>query len=85
MLPKGIQENAVKKFKSLVALWIIILSIILSSLPVSAVGASAPSEYSAVSNSGTRHVICTTLDGTSAPDYYTGLYTYSALSVLDSV
>lgn len=74
-----------KKFKSLVALLIITLSIILSSLPVSAVGASAPSEYSAVSNSGTRHVICTTLDGTSAPDYYTGLYTYDSLAVLDSV
>ncbi len=73
-----------KKLKSLAVLLIITLAIILSSLPVCAVGESAPLKYSSVYNSGTRHVVCTTLDGTSADEYYTGSYTYEALSELTS-
>lgn len=41
---------------------------------------AAPAAYSKTANSGTRHQVCTTLDGTSAAGYYTGNYTYSALS-----
>lgn len=36
--------------------------------------------YSKTSNSGTRGVTCTTLDGTGAESYYTGDYTYANLS-----
>ena len=42
--------------------------------------AAAPETYSQKKNSGTRDEICTTLDGTSASDYYTGQYTYANLS-----
>lgn len=38
--------------------------------------------YSPQSNSGTRHEICTTLAGTSAESYYSGEYSYDALSAL---
>ena len=41
---------------------------------------SQPTSYSDSYNSGTRHVVCTTLDGTGASDYYTGSYTYDTLS-----
>ena len=41
---------------------------------------AAPAAYSKTANSGTRHEICTTLDGTSADEYYTGDYAYSNLS-----
>ncbi len=40
--------------------------------------------YSTSANSGVRHEICTTLDGTRADDYYTGTYTYENLSELSS-
>lgn len=36
--------------------------------------------YSTEYNSGTRDVVCTTLDGTSASSYYTGSYTFDVLS-----
>ncbi len=39
-----------------------------------------PASYSKTSNSGTRGVTCTTLDGTYANSYYTGSYTYENLS-----
>ena len=39
-----------------------------------------PTSYSKTSNSGTRGVTCTTLDGTYADSYYTGSYTYENLS-----
>ena len=41
---------------------------------------AAPTAYSTQQNSGTRHEVCTTLDGTTAGNYYTGNYTYEALS-----
>ena len=40
--------------------------------------------YSTQSNSGIRDVICTTLDGTSADDYYGTDYDYDYLSTLSS-
>ncbi|MBQ8586641.1 MAG: endonuclease [Oscillospiraceae bacterium] len=39
-----------------------------------------PSSYSTTYNSGTRGVTCNSLSGTYADEYYTGSYTYSALS-----
>lgn len=39
-------------------------------------------EYSTYANSGIRHEICTTLNGTGADVYYTGDYTYDNLSEL---
>ena len=41
---------------------------------------AAPTTYSQERNSGTRDEICTTLDGTSAANYYTGQYTYDNLA-----
>ena len=46
--------------------------------------AGQPSKYSSQYNSGQRDVIATTLNGTSASSYYTGSYTYDALSSLSS-
>ncbi|MBE6537587.1 MAG: hypothetical protein E7673_06525 [Ruminococcaceae bacterium] len=43
---------------------------------------AAPANYSTEENSGERDEICTTFDGTSALDYYTGQYTYDNLSTL---
>ena len=60
-----------------------VLTLILSALlPTFAQG--QPTQYSTSANSGTRDVICTSLDGTGALAYYTGEYTYDALSELSS-
>ena len=40
--------------------------------------------YSQEANSGVRHEVCTTLDGTTVDSYYTGNYTFDALSTLSS-
>ena len=45
--------------------------------------ASYPSEYSTEYNSGTRNVVCTTLDGTSAESYYQD-YAYDDLSAMSA-
>ena len=58
-----------------VALCLILSAFIFSS-------SAAPATYSQERNSGTRGEICTTLDGTSASEYYTGSYTYDNLSTL---
>ena len=63
--------------KSMTALLLSIILIISAILPVTAVeskAATQPTQYSSKSNSGQRDVVCTTLDGTSADDYYTGSY-----------
>ncbi len=49
------------------------------SVSVEAAG-NQPATYSDTSNSGTRHVTCTTLSGTGASAYYTGSYTFANLS-----
>ena len=64
-----------------------ILALVLGAASLLTVGAETangtqPTTYSSTYNSGTRHVVCTTLDGTDASDYYTGAYTYDSLSTL---
>ena len=44
--------------------------------------AAAPEIYSTEKNSGERDELCTTFNGTSALEYYTGKYTYENLSTL---
>ena len=68
--------------KSIVALILLVTFILSTLVPVSA--ASQPTSYSKTANSGERGVICTTLDGTSADEYYTGSYTYDRLSELSA-
>ncbi len=46
--------------------------------------ASDSIDYSSQSNSGTRHQLCTTLEGTSANTYYSGEYSYEQLSSLSA-
>ena len=73
-----------KKFnKTLVAMLLIITLIVSSIVPVSAAG-NQPSKYSTTNNSGERHVVCTTLNGTSAANYYTGSYQYENLEDLSA-
>ena len=64
--------------KNVVAALLAMVMIISVYIPVIAVG--QPSQYSTEYNSGERDVICTTLDGTSADDYYTGSNEYDVLS-----
>lgn len=45
-------------------------------------GEEAVLVYSSEANSGVRHEVCTTLDGTTADTYYTGDYTFDTLSGL---
>jgi endonuclease I len=87
------KQNLKKIFAVLLAVYIAVLGI--PALPVSAIQQTAmdfspyatatqPTEYSSKYNSGTRGVVCTTLDGTGASGYYTGNYTYENLSVQSS-
>ncbi len=62
----------------------IILSMLLSFTVITSSAATQPTTYSQTSNSGQRDVVCTTLSGTSASSYYTGSYTYDALSSLSA-
>lgn len=61
---------------------LVLLCIIVAILPIPV--DAQPTTYSTQSNSGTRHEICTSLDGTGAGSYYTGTYTYDSLSQLSS-
>ena len=61
----------------MVASLLAIVIILTTFIPVYAVG--QPSSYSSSSNSGQRDVICTTLNGTGASDYYTGSYSVDKL------
>ena len=65
---------------SLVSLLILLAILISTVVPVGAASGTQPSKYSSTLNSGTRNVVCTTLDGTTAAGYYTGSYTYEKLS-----
>ena len=61
--------------------FLLILALLLSlSLPAMATDTEVQYQYSTQANSGVRHEICTTLDGTSAHTYYTGDYTFDLLS-----
>ena len=73
--------------KSAIALLLSFILIISSATPIFAVSKDSngqPLQYSSEYNSGERHVVCTTLDGTSAESYYTGSYTYENLEKLSS-
>ncbi len=48
--------------------------------PAHTVAAAGQHNYSQTSNSGIRDEVCTTLEGTTASSYYTGSYSYDALS-----
>ncbi|MBQ7343587.1 MAG: endonuclease [Clostridia bacterium] len=63
--------------KSIIALILLATFILSTLIPVSAAG--EPASYSKTANSGERGVVCTTLDGTSADEYYTDSYTYDRL------
>ena len=67
-----------KIFKNAIASLLILVIVLSTYIPVFAVG--EPSKYSTSYNSGTRDVVCTTLDGTSADAYYNGSYEYEVLS-----
>ena len=71
--------------KSAIALLLSFVLIISSCLPIFAVekdSENQPLVYSKEYNSGDRDTICTTLDGTSAEDYYKNNYDYDVLSEL---
>ena len=62
-----------KNFKKITAALMLCLALVISSIPLGVgVEAAATLVYSTDSNSGTRDVICTTLEGTHAGSYYTG-------------
>ena len=69
--------------RSLLSVLLIIAILASSIITVSAAG-TQPSKYSTTNNSGTRHVVASTLDGTSAASYYTGSYTYERLEELSA-
>ena len=67
-----------KYIKSGVAALLVLIFVISTCLPAVAVG--QPSSYNKNYNSGERDVVCTTLDGTTAANYYTDSYTYDNLA-----
>ncbi len=70
-----------KRILSCLVLLAMLLSVLTFTVPNQALAAGNQSAvYSDISNSGTRDVVCTTLSGTGAADYYTGGYTYASLS-----
>ncbi len=77
-----------RDFKRIITALLLALSLAISALsfiPHTEVGAAGTIlVYSTESNSGTRHVLCTTLDGTGASEYYTDSYTYDKLDDLSS-
>ena len=74
-----------KNLKTRILSLILILVLVVSTLVIPSSAANGqPASYSRSSNSGKRDVVATTLDGTSADDYYTGSYTYDNLSQLSS-
>ncbi len=70
-----------KKFLQKSLYLTVVLCLVLSSV-VTTSFASSKTTYSTEANSGTRDEVCTTLEDTSAADYYTGQYTYDNLSTL---
>lgn len=67
-------------FKSIVAFVLTLTLVLLTVVPVFA--ATEPTSYSDSYNSGQRGVVCTSLEGTGAKDYYTASYTYDRLAEL---
>lgn len=82
-------KNNIKLLSLLLLLIMLVQSTVVSSFAVSPVEidtgilqatGTQPSTYSTEYNSGTRDVVATTLNGTSADDYYNGSYEYDVLS-----
>ena len=62
----------------------VVLALVVLALSLSMSVTAAPASYSTSKNTGVRDEVCSTLDGTSAANYYTGNHTYGALSVLSA-
>lgn len=60
---------------------LLVLCVVLS-LTVSATAGELQHNYSTSANSGIRHEVCTSLEGTSVDSYYTGSYSYDQLTAL---
>lgn len=74
-----------KRLLSSLLIVVMLLALFTTELPCEITAAGTqPSTYSDQYNSGTRDVTCTTLSGTDASTYYTGSYTYDALSTQSS-
>ncbi len=65
----------------LTSVLLLLMLLATSLIPVYAVGSNAPTQYSTSYNSGSRGVVCTSLDGTSAASYYQN-HDYDTLSEL---
>ena len=72
-----------KKFNVRITSILVILILLLSALVPTFAAEAATLTYSKNSNSGTRDVLCTTLDGTSAASYYQD-YDYDDLSEMSA-
>ena len=73
-----------KKFNIRITSVLLVLILLATSfIPAFALDAKAALTYSSEYNSGTRDVVCTTLDGTSAASYYAN-YDYDDLSELSA-
>ena len=66
------------RMKKIFAVLITVIVIFVQIPPISI--SAAPATYSKQSNSGTRDEVCTSLSGTSAGSYYTGIYSYDTLN-----
>ena len=81
-------KNITKILTLLLVLLMLMQSMVVSTFAITPIdtgydiltAAGQPTTYSKQYNSGTRHVIATTLNGTSADDYYSGSNEYDALS-----
>ena len=71
-------KNLFKRMSAGLLALFMVLSLVFTIIPSDSFAATIT--YSKASNSGTRDEICTTLDGTSADDYYTSSYTFDVLS-----
>ncbi len=71
-----------KNFKRIGAALLLAFSILITAIPFSTPVAATTLVYSKESNSGTRDVVCVTLEGTGAESYYIGNYTYDKLDDL---
>ena len=71
-------NSLIKRFGSGLMALVLVLSLFVGALPTDVFATSIT--YSTEYNSGTRDVLCTTLDGTGAAEYYTSSYTFDTLS-----
>ena len=64
--------------KSVLSVLLVLTLVIASFVPAYAASGDSTTLY----NEGQRDEVCTSFDNTTAPDYYTGSYTYDNLSTL---